>query len=51
MKTDNDKQRRVSSPRPKKEKKVSPLDVEGVDLGVTADEIVRMIQEDRERHG
>ena len=51
MKTDNDKQRRVSSPRPKKQKKASPLDVEGVDLGVTTDEIVSMIREGRERYG
>ena len=27
----------------------SPLDVEGVDLGVTTDEIVNMIREGRER--
>ena len=30
---------------------VSPLDVEGVDLGVTTDEIVSMIREGRERYG
>lgn len=30
---------------------VSPLDVEGVDLGVTTDEIVNMIREGRERYG
>ena len=29
----------------------SPLDVEGVDLGVTTDEIVAMIREGRERYG
>ena len=29
----------------------SPLDVEGVDLGVTTDEIVSMIREGRERYG
>ncbi len=29
----------------------SPLDVEGVDLGVTTDEIVNMIREGRERYG
>ena len=29
----------------------SPLDVEGVDLGVTTDEIVPMIREGRERYG
>ncbi len=30
---------------------VSPLDVEGVDIGVTSAEIVAMIREGRERHG
>ena len=30
---------------------VSPLDVEGVDLGVTGAEIVEMIREGRERYG
>jgi hypothetical protein len=30
---------------------VSPLDVEGVDLDVTTDEIVNMIREGRERYG
>ena len=29
----------------------SPLDVEGVDLGVSTDEIVSMIREGRERYG
>ena len=29
----------------------SPLDVEGVDLGVTGAEIVEMIREGRERYG
>ncbi len=29
----------------------SPLDVEGVDLDVTTDEIVNMIREGRERYG
>jgi hypothetical protein len=29
----------------------SPLDVKGVDLGVTTDEIVSMIREGRERYG
>ncbi len=29
----------------------SPLDVAGVDLGVTTDEIVTMIREGRERYG
>ena len=29
----------------------SPLDVEGVDLGVTTDEIVAVIREGRERYG
>ena len=29
----------------------SPLDVEGVDLGVTSAEIVEMIREGRERYG
>ncbi|MCY3959117.1 MAG: type II toxin-antitoxin system Phd/YefM family antitoxin [Chloroflexi bacterium] len=29
----------------------SPLDVEGVDLGVTTDEIVATVREDRERNG
>ena len=29
----------------------SPLDVEGVDLGVTTDDIVAMIREGRERYG
>lgn len=29
----------------------SPLDVEGVDLGVTTNEIVSMIREGRERYG
>ena len=29
----------------------SPLDVEGVDLGVTTDEIVSIIREGRERYG
>ena len=29
----------------------SPLDVEGVGLGVTTDEIVSMIREGRERYG
>ena len=30
---------------------VSPLDVEGVDLGMSTDEIVSMIREGRERYG
>jgi hypothetical protein len=30
---------------------VSPLDVEGLDLGVTTAEIVEMIREGRERYG
>ena len=29
----------------------SPLDVEGVDLGVTTDEIVAIIREGRQRYG
>ena len=29
----------------------SPLDVEGVDLGVTTDEIVAVVREGRERRG
>ena len=29
----------------------SPLDVEGVDLGVTTEEIVATVREGRERHG
>ena len=29
----------------------SPIDVEGVDLGVTTNEIVSMIREGRERYG
>lgn len=29
----------------------SPLDVEGVDLGVTTDEIVNMVREGRGRYG
>ena len=29
----------------------SPLDVEGVELGVTTDEIVAMVREGRERYG
>ena len=30
---------------------VSPLDVEGVELGVTTDEIVAIVREGRERYG
>ena len=30
---------------------VSPLDVDGVDLGVTTDEIIAIIREGRERYG
>ena len=30
---------------------ISPLDVEGVDLGVTGAEIVELIREGRERYG
>ena len=43
MKTDNDKDkdRRVSRTCCKPRKKASSLDIEGVDLGVTTDEIVR----------
>ena len=51
MKTDNDKDRRVSRPCCKPRKKASPLDIEGVDLGVTTDEIVDMIREGRGRYG
>ena len=53
MKTEDekDKDRRVSEPDRKAPKKASPLDVEGVDLGVTTDEIVNMIREGRERYG
>ena len=42
MKTDNDKDkdRRVSRTCCKPRKKASSLDIEGVDLGVTTDEIV-----------
>ncbi len=38
----------VVKPQPRQE---SPLDVEGVDLGVTTDEIVDFIRESRERTG
>ena len=51
MKTDKDKDRRVSRPGRKLPKKASPLDVEGVDLGVTTDEIVDMVREGRGRYG
>lgn len=51
MKNNNDKERRVSRRGRKKDKKTSPLDAEGVDLGVTTDEIVNMIREGRERYG
>ena len=51
MRNDNDKERRVPKQGRKKDKKASPLDVEGVDLGVTTDEIVNMIREGRERYG
>ncbi len=36
--------------RPEASSGSSPLDVEGVDLGVTTDEIVEMIREGRERY-
>ena len=53
MKTDNDKDkdRRVSRPGRKLRQKASPLDIEGVDLGVTTDEIVSMVREGRSRYG
>ena len=53
MKTDNDKDkdRRVSRLDCKPRKKASSLDIEGVDLGVTTDEIVGMIREGRGRYG
>lgn len=51
MKPDKSKDRRVQRTGGKPRKKVSPLDVEGVDLGVTTDEIVNMIREGRERYG
>ena len=35
----------------KPRKKASPLDIEGVDLGVTTDEIVSMVREGRGRYG
>ena len=41
----NDPPRRPAQPES------SPLDVEGVDLGVTADEIVAVVREGRERRG
>ena len=31
--------------------RTSPLDVEGIDLGVTTDEIVATVREGRERYG
>ena len=51
MKPDKSKDRRVPRTGCKPRKKASPLDVEGVDLGVTTDEIVNMIREGRERYG
>ena len=55
MKIDNDnnkdKDLRESRPGCKLPKKDSPLDVEGVDLGVTTDEIVSMVREGRGRYG
>ncbi|MCY4529274.1 MAG: hypothetical protein OXD46_09650 [Chloroflexi bacterium] len=51
MKPDKSKDRRVPRTDDKPRKKASPLDVEGVDLGVTTGEIVNMIRESRERHG
>ncbi len=51
MKPDKSEDRRVLRTGRKPQKKASPLDVEGVDLGVTTDEIVNMIREGRERYG
>ncbi len=51
MKSDKNKDRCVSRTGDKPRKKASPLDVEGVDLGVATDEIVRMIREGRGRYG
>ena len=51
MKLDKNKDRREPRKSRKPQKKASPLDVEGVDLGVTTDEIVNMIREGRERYG
>ena len=51
MKPDKDKDRRGLRRYCKLPKKASPLDVEGVDLGVTTDEIVSMIREGRGRYG
>ena len=51
MKPNNDKNRRVPKTARKPRKKASPLDVEGIDLGVMTDEIVNMIREGRERYG
>ena len=51
MKNDKDKDRRVSRPDCKPRKKASSLAIEGVDLGVTTDEIVDMIREGRGRYG
>ena len=51
MKPDKNEKRRVPRTDRKSRKKASPLDVEGVDLGVTTDEIVNMIREGRERYG
>ena len=51
MESDNNKKDRVSKSGRNKDKKASPLDVKGVDLGVTTDQIVNMIREGRERYG
>ena len=53
MKIDDEKEedRCASRTGDKPRKKASPLDIEGVDLGVTTDEIVNMIREGRERYG
>ena len=51
MKPDKDKDRRVPKSGRKPRKKASPLDIEGVDLGVTTDEIVSMVREGRGRYG
>ncbi len=51
MKPDKSKDRCVPKSGRKPRKKASPLDIEGVDLGVTTDEIVSMVREGRGRYG
>ena len=53
MKTDDEKEKDRCASRTgnRPRKKASPLDIEGVDLGMTTDEVVSMVREGRGRYG